>query len=193
MQGGFANTLTQTHNGITYSNNADGTFTVSSGTVSGGTSLSMWGSTARANGRLIWMAPGTYTLSGGIGDIALQAVKPDGSVIATTSTATGKVTFTLASRTQVFVRVSIANGKTVPATTVYAQLEAGPYATSYIPYSVWDNPSDYGVPAIPTRHTTLTKVNGEFYRCQIRYQHIAAFEPVIFRSHTLTVETQRIR
>lgn len=58
---------------------------------------------------------------------------------------------------------------------------------------VWDNPSDYGVPAIPTRHTTSTKVNGEFYRCQIRYQHIAAFEPVIFRSHTLTTETQRIR
>ena len=58
---------------------------------------------------------------------------------------------------------------------------------------VWDNPSDYGVPAIPTRHTTTTKVNGEFYRCQIRYQHIAAYEPVIFRSHTLTIETQRIR
>lgn len=58
---------------------------------------------------------------------------------------------------------------------------------------VWDNPPDYGVPAIPTVHTTSTKVNGEFYRCQIRYQHIAAFEPVIFRSHTLTVETQRIR
>ena len=58
---------------------------------------------------------------------------------------------------------------------------------------VWDNPSDYGAPAIPTRHTTLTHVNGEFYRCQIRYQHIAAFEPVIFRSHTLTVQTQRIR
>lgn len=64
-----------------------------------------------------------------------------------------------------------------------------PTLTNY----VWDNPSDYGVPAIPTRHTTLTKVNGEFYRCQIRYQHIAAYEPVIFRSHTLTIETQRIR
>lgn len=64
-----------------------------------------------------------------------------------------------------------------------------PVDTNY----VWDNPSDYGVPAIPTRHTTIPKVNGEFYRCQIRYQHIAAFEPVIFRSHTLTIETQRIR
>ena len=58
---------------------------------------------------------------------------------------------------------------------------------------VWDNPSNYGVPAIPTVHTTTPKVNGEFYRCQIRYQHIAAFEPVIFRSHTLTIQTQRIR
>ena len=58
---------------------------------------------------------------------------------------------------------------------------------------VWDNPSDYGAPAIPTIHTTLPMVNGEFYRCQIRYQHIAAFEPVIFRSHTLTVQVQRIR
>lgn len=58
---------------------------------------------------------------------------------------------------------------------------------------IWDNPSDYGVSAVPTRHTTTPKVNGQFYRCQIRYQHIAAFEPVIFRSHTLTLQTQRIR
>ena len=58
---------------------------------------------------------------------------------------------------------------------------------------IWDNPSDYGVPAVPTHHTTTPKVNGQFYRCQIRYQHIAAFEPVIFRSHTLTLQTQRIR
>ena len=64
-----------------------------------------------------------------------------------------------------------------------------PVTTDYI----WDNPSDYGVKAIPTVHTTTPKVNGEFYRCQIRYQHIAAFEPVIFRSHTLTIQTQRIR
>jgi hypothetical protein len=58
---------------------------------------------------------------------------------------------------------------------------------------VWDNPSDYGVPTYPTVYTTIPLVNGEFYRIQIRYQHIAAFEPVIFRSHTVTVQTQRIR
>ena len=58
---------------------------------------------------------------------------------------------------------------------------------------IWDNPSDYGVQTNPTVYTTIPVVNGEFYRIQIRYQHIAAFEPVIFRSHTLTVQTQRIR
>ena len=58
---------------------------------------------------------------------------------------------------------------------------------------VWDNPSDYGVPSIPTKLSTIPQVNGEFYRCQLRYQHVAAFEPVIFRSHTVTIQTQRIR
>lgn len=58
---------------------------------------------------------------------------------------------------------------------------------------IWDNPSNYGVPVMPTVLSTIPQVNGEFYRCQLRYQHIAAFEPVTFRSHTVTVQTQRIR
>lgn len=58
---------------------------------------------------------------------------------------------------------------------------------------VWDYPSNYGVPTMPTVLSTIPQVNGEFYRCQLRYQHIAAFEPVVFRSHTVTVQTQRIR
>lgn len=58
---------------------------------------------------------------------------------------------------------------------------------------VWDEPSNYGVPTMPTVLSTIPQVNGEFYRCQLRYQHIAAFEPVVFRSHTVTVQTQRIR
>lgn len=58
---------------------------------------------------------------------------------------------------------------------------------------VWDNPSSYGLTVMPTKHTTLTKIYDEFYRLQIRYQHIAAFEPVLFKSHTLIIETQRIR
>lgn len=58
---------------------------------------------------------------------------------------------------------------------------------------VWDNPSNYGVEIVPTVMTTIPKVYNEFRRCQIRYQHIAAFEPVNFKSHTLTIQTQRIR
>jgi len=58
---------------------------------------------------------------------------------------------------------------------------------------IWDEPSNYGIPTTPTVLSTIPQVNGEFLRCQLRYQHIAAFEPVTFRSHTVTVQTQRIR
>ena len=58
---------------------------------------------------------------------------------------------------------------------------------------VWDEPSNYGVPTMPTVLSTIPQINGEFYRVQLRYQHIAAYEPVVFRSHTVTVQTQRIR
>ena len=58
---------------------------------------------------------------------------------------------------------------------------------------VWDNPRDYGNPVTPTKYTTIPQVNGQFRRCQIRYQHHAACEPVLFKSHTLQCETQRLR
>lgn len=64
-----------------------------------------------------------------------------------------------------------------------------PVAENY----TWDEPSNYGVPTMPTVLSTIPQINGEFYRVQLRYQHIAAFEPVTFRSHTVTVQTQRIR
>lgn len=58
---------------------------------------------------------------------------------------------------------------------------------------VWDNPPSYGNIVTPTKLTTIPKVYGQFRRCQIRYQHHAAYEPVTFKSHTLTVQTERIR
>ena len=58
---------------------------------------------------------------------------------------------------------------------------------------VWDNPSDYGNPVTPTVLSTIPQVNGQFYRCQIRYQHHAAYEPINFKSHTMSCETQRLR
>ena len=58
---------------------------------------------------------------------------------------------------------------------------------------VWDNPPDYGNIVTPTKLSTIPQVNGQFHRCQIRYQHHAAFEPVNFKAMTLSVETQRLR
>lgn len=58
---------------------------------------------------------------------------------------------------------------------------------------VWDNPPSYGNIVTPTKLTHIPQVNGQFYRCQIRYQHHAAHQPVNFKAHTLSCETQRLR
>lgn len=58
---------------------------------------------------------------------------------------------------------------------------------------IWDNPPDYGNPVKPTKLTTIPQVNGQFYRCQFRFQHHAAFEPVTFKSQTVQCEIQRLR
>lgn len=60
-------------------------------------------------------------------------------------------------------------------------------------HHVWDNPPDYGNKVTPTKLTMIPQVNGQFYRCQIRYQHHASFEPVNFKAMTLSCETQRLR
>lgn len=198
LWGGFDSSTAWSSNGISYVNNADGTISVSAGTATGGDSISLPSATSLSSGHWLWLSPGVYTLSGGTDTVALQACIPNVITLATTSLKTGYATFTLTEKTRFFVRATVASGTTAPATILKPMLEYGPNPTAYVPYSdingyEWDNPPNYGVPAIPTMHTTATKVNGEFYRCQIRYQHIAPFEPVIFRSHTLTVETQRIR
>lgn len=58
---------------------------------------------------------------------------------------------------------------------------------------VWDNPPSYGNPTTPTRLTMIPQVNGQFYRCQFRFQHHASFEPVNFKAQTVACETQRLR
>ena len=58
---------------------------------------------------------------------------------------------------------------------------------------VWDNPPSYGNEVAPTRLTTVPQVNGQFYRCQFRFQHHAAFEPTLFKSMTISCEIQRLR
>ena len=58
---------------------------------------------------------------------------------------------------------------------------------------IWDNPPSYGNPVTPTKLTTIPQVNGQFYRCQFRFQHHAAFEPVTFKAQTVSCEIQRLR
>lgn len=58
---------------------------------------------------------------------------------------------------------------------------------------VWDNPPAYGNIVTPTKLTHIPQVNGQFYRCQFRFQHHSAFEPVTFRAQTVSCETQRLR
>lgn len=58
---------------------------------------------------------------------------------------------------------------------------------------VWDNPPAYGNIVRPTKLTTIPQVNGQFYRCQFRFQHHASFEPVNFKAQTVSCETQRLR
>lgn len=57
----------------------------------------------------------------------------------------------------------------------------------------WDNPPAYGNIITPTKLTHVPQVNGQFYRCQFRFQHHASFEPVNFKAQTLSCETQRLR
>lgn len=58
---------------------------------------------------------------------------------------------------------------------------------------VWNNPPAYGNVVTPTKLTHIPQVNGQFYRCQIRYQNHASYQPVNFKAHTVSVETQRLR
>ena len=65
--------------------------------------------------------------------------------------------------------------------------------TVYNEHYVWDNPSIAGLDVVPTKLSTIPTVYGEFRHCQIRYQHHSAFEPINLKSHTLAVQTQRLR
>ena len=58
---------------------------------------------------------------------------------------------------------------------------------------VWDNPPAYGNIVTPTKLSMIPQVNGQFHRCQIRYQLHSAYTPVNFKSHTMSCETQRLR
>lgn len=65
--------------------------------------------------------------------------------------------------------------------------------TTFVDNYVWKYPSDYGVVTKETKLSTVPIVYGQWRRCQLRYQHHAAYEPVNFKSHTIQLQVQRIR
>jgi hypothetical protein len=58
---------------------------------------------------------------------------------------------------------------------------------------IWDNGEIWRAGARGTRTSTRPFIYGEFRRCQLRYRHYAAHEPITFLAHTMTIQTQRIR
>jgi len=58
---------------------------------------------------------------------------------------------------------------------------------------LWDSGQLWGGNSDGTRMTTRTGVYGEWRRCSLHYRHHAAYEPVEFIAHTVTLQTQRIR
>jgi hypothetical protein len=59
---------------------------------------------------------------------------------------------------------------------------------------IWDNGEIWDGGGLgKTKMTTRPTVHGEWRRCALHYKHFAAGEPATFISHTLTLQTQRIR
>lgn len=134
LWGGF--TFSKISNGITYRFNKDGTLDLSGTSTVTGSLYSNNTNDAINNNLLVTLGAGDYCVSGGQANIKLQVVTESGSVIGTTSTATGKTTFTLNSTTRVFVRSHIAGtiDQVIPPTTIKILLVKGTTEKPYQPY-----------------------------------------------------------
>ncbi len=129
INGGYLTNVSRNSGNLTWNNKADGTITVTAGTSSG--EYSMLQADATGN-RMLTLPAGTYTLSGGNSKIQLSFRVKDGAD--TTTGPTGKVTFTLNSQTQGFIRALVGNAVTVTAQTLFPQLESGSTSTPYQPF-----------------------------------------------------------
>lgn len=132
LWGGFSADFSKNVGGITLVTKTDGTITTNAGTATAA-GYSMTTSEATNNGFMIPLKAGTYTLSGGTSQVVLSAVA--GGQEYRADTQTGKVTFTLASDTTGFVRLTIGNGIAVSAQTIKPMLELGSTASPYEPYT----------------------------------------------------------
>ena len=116
--------------GVDVTQHADGSVTFD-GTVNGGTMFFNFGGT---NYNELTFKAGTYTLSGGNSRFKITIVK-DGSYYVATSTATGKVTFTLTEDAKIYFYGSAINGTVFDNETIYPMIELGSTASDYTPYA----------------------------------------------------------
>ena len=134
MWGGFASDFSRTNNHVSFVNNADGTFTAD-GTASSA-AASMLATQAASNNRMITLEPGNYVLSGNITGCRLQLCDSSNTVVAATSTSVASISFTLAERKKVFLRLYVVSGTQLDNITVYPMLERGYLPTTYSPYFI---------------------------------------------------------
>lgn len=128
LYGGF--TFSKTGNGITFNYYEDGTITAQG--IATASTTSMSSSEARNNNFLITLSSGTYTISGGLPNVAIEVINNSGGYIAGTNSST---TFTVNSETQAFVRLNVPNGTNLSNGVVLkSMIEKGEEVTSYAPY-----------------------------------------------------------
>ena len=120
---------TRTSNGVTFTYSLDG-YINANGTASG-TAISMLSSSASSY--LITLKAGTYTISGGTNQVAIEVLNSSGTGLADTNYNYSK-TFTISEQTQVFVRLKMDTGKSASDVKIYPMLEIGSKVNSYWAY-----------------------------------------------------------
>ena len=149
---------TTTKNGITFTKNSDGTYTVS-GTATANAIFSILVEDASTNPTL---QAGTYTLSGCPSGGSVNTYKLDISVGSYNQDLGSGVTFTLSEATQInYVRILVYNGQTIN-TVFKPMIESGNTKTSFEPYTNGPAPNpSYPYPVNVVTGNNSIKVEGK--------------------------------
>lgn len=161
---------THTHNGVTFTQNADGTITANG--QNDGTGRSYWAFTFAG----VWqyLPPGTYTMYGGdstSSDYYLQVSLGDvnGEANGQTFFSRGApTTFTIDNEQWAWIIISVASGVNANNVVFKPQIELGSAATEYEPYTATTATvsTPNGLPGIPVESGgNYTDANGQQWIC----------------------------
>ena len=137
LWGGFDYTRTFSAITLSFKYNSDGSFTINGSNTSGSQQNSMQAGNVLSNNYYKTLQAGTYIISGGTSDVALQAIKIDdnSNVEILASSPGSNMTFTLIESTKVYLRAQVANGKSFDNVTIYSMLESGSTAHEWEKYT----------------------------------------------------------